>query len=70
MEWRVQSIHQWKIKEESILFIKNMELYTIMKKNILFIVIIFTNILFAETIGRVMKSNGTVYVKVKIDLDI
>ena len=40
-----------------------MELYTIMKKNILFIVIIFTNILFAETIGRVMKSNGTVLIK-------
>ena len=40
-----------------------MDLQTIMKKNILFIIIIFSNLLFAETIGRVMKSNGTVLIK-------
>jgi len=34
-----------------------------MKKNTLFIVIIFSNFLFAETIGRVMKSDGTVLIK-------
>ena len=40
-----------------------MDLQTIMKRNILFIIIIFSNLLFAETIGRVMKSNGTVLIK-------
>lgn len=34
-----------------------------MKKNTLFILIIFSNFLFAETIGRVMKSDGTVLIK-------
>ena len=34
-----------------------------MKKSILFILIIFSNIILAETIGRVMKSNGTVLIK-------
>ena len=40
-----------------------MDLQAIMKRNILFIIIIFSNLLFAETIGRVMKSNGTVLIK-------
>ena len=40
-----------------------MEYHTIMKKSILFILIIFSNIILAETIGRVMKSNGTVLIK-------
>ena len=34
-----------------------------MLKNLLFIAIIFSNLLSAETIGRVMKSNGTVLIK-------
>ena len=41
----------------------NTEMFAIMKKSILFILIIFSNILLAETIGRVMKSNGTVLIK-------
>ena len=41
----------------------NTEMFATMKKSILFIIIIFSNILLAETIGRVMKSNGTVLIK-------
>ena len=39
------------------------EMFAIMKKSILFILIIFSNVISAETIGRVMKSNGTVLIK-------
>ena len=34
-----------------------------MKRKIFFLLFIFSNILLAETIGRVMKSNGTVLIK-------